>query len=140
MFQEPEHQFVAATVADELAVGPRRAGVREPEVGELVRELLARLRLDALARANPFTLSGGEQRRLSVGAALAARPRLLVLDEPTFAQDARTWAELVTLLGELVTSGSGVVVATHDRALVEAVADDVLRLGAQPAPREAGAA
>jgi energy-coupling factor transport system ATP-binding protein len=142
VFQEPEHQFVAATVADELAVGPRRAGVREPEVRERVDELLARLRLDALVRANPYTLSGGEQRRLSVAAVLAARPPVLVLDEPTFAQDARTWADLVELLGELVASGSGIFAATHDAALVDALADRVLRLGAAATPvaGEAGAA
>jgi energy-coupling factor transporter ATP-binding protein EcfA2 len=140
VFQEPEHQFVVATVADELAVGPRRAGVPEPEIRERVGELLARLRLEALGRANPFTLSGGEQRRLSLGAVLAARPSVLVLDEPTFAQDARTWAELVTLLGQLVAEGSGVVVVTHDRELVDALADDVLRLGPQPVANQVGAA
>jgi energy-coupling factor transport system ATP-binding protein len=141
VFQEPEHQFVTGSVADELAVGPRRAGVGERETAARVEELLARLRLDALARANPFTLSGGEQRRLSVAAVLATRPGVLVLDEPTFGQDARTWAELVTLLDELVAHGSAVVAATHDDGLVDALADDVLRLGPAPATtRQAGAA
>ena len=129
VFQEPEHQIIAATVADELAVGPRRAGVPEVEVRGRVEELLARLRLEGLARANPFTLSGGEQRRLSVAAVLAARPRVLVLDEPTFGQDARTWGALVALLSELVAGGHGVVVVTHDAPLVDALADDLLRLG-----------
>jgi energy-coupling factor transport system ATP-binding protein len=120
VFQEPQHQFVAATVADELAVGPRR--VRgEPDPGR-TDELLTRLRLDRLARANPFTLSGGEQRRLSVATVLATAPRVLVLDEPTFGQDARTWAELTALLAELLAEGAGLVVATHDQDLVDALA------------------
>jgi energy-coupling factor transporter ATP-binding protein EcfA2 len=141
VFQEPEHQFVTGTVADELAVGPRRAGVGRRETEARVEELLTRLRLDALARANPFTLSGGEQRRLSVAAVLATRPRVLVLDEPTFGQDARTWAELVTLLDELVGQGSAMVAATHDDGLVDALADDLLRLGPDRTPaHEAGAA
>ena len=139
VFQEPEHQFVASTVAEELAVGPRRVGVGARETTQRVEELLGRLRLDALARANPFTLSGGEQRRLSVAAVLATRPDVLVLDEPTFGQDARTWAELVTLLDELVSRGSAVVAVTHDEGLVEALADGVLRLG-RPHPAEVGAA
>jgi energy-coupling factor transporter ATP-binding protein EcfA2 len=129
VFQEPEHQFVAPTVAAELAVGPRHAGVQEPEVDRRVEELLARLRLEHLARANPYTLSGGEQRRLSVAGVLAARPRVLVLDEPTFGQDARTWAELVALLRELVAAGTAVVAATHDAALVDALGAHVHRLG-----------
>jgi energy-coupling factor transport system ATP-binding protein len=129
VFQEPEHQFVAPTVAAELTVGPRHAGVPEPELNRRVEELLVRLRLDHLARANPYTLSGGEQRRLSVAGVLAARPRVLVLDEPTFGQDARTWAELVALLRELVAAGTAVVAATHDAAFVDALGANVHRLG-----------
>lgn len=128
VFQEPQHQFVARTCAEELAVGPHRAGVPAAETDRRVAELLDRLRLAPLARANPFTLSGGEQRRLSVATALATRPRLLVLDEPTFGQDARTWAELVALLHELLAEGVALVAVTHDDALVRAVADDVLEL------------
>jgi len=130
VFQDPQHQFVARTCAQELAVGPRRAGLADAQVRERVTDLLDRLRLVPLARANPFTLSGGEQRRLSVATALATRPRLLVLDEPTFGQDARTWAELVRLLAALRDDGTGIVAVTHDEALVDALADDVLRLRA----------
>jgi energy-coupling factor transport system ATP-binding protein len=129
VFQDPRHQFVAATVADELAVGPRRLGVPPEQVAERVDELLERLRLAHLARANPFTLSGGEQRRLSVGTALASRPRLLVLDEPTFGQDARTWAELVALLRGALASGAALVAATHDDDLAAALADEVWLVG-----------
>ena len=85
-----------------------------------VDELLERLGLTALAAANPFTLSGGQQRRLSVGSALAAAPRLVVLDEPTFGQDARTWAALVDLLADVVADGTGVVAVTHDPLLAAA--------------------
>ena len=123
VFQEPQHQFVAATVAAELAVGPAR--VRGPRKQTPARtaartdELLDRLRLTHLARANPFTLSGGEQRRLSVATVLATAPSVLVLDEPTFGQDSRTWAELTALLTELLEEGAAVMVATHDQDLVD---------------------
>ncbi|MBM7026814.1 ABC transporter ATP-binding protein [Clavibacter zhangzhiyongii] len=133
VFQDPEHQFLAATVRAELEVGPRAVGTGEAETARRVDELLVRLRLDGLARANPFTLSGGEKRRLSVATALATAPRLLVLDEPTFGQDSRTWAELVALLADLVDrEGVGVLAVTHDADLVRALADDVLRL--EPVP------
>ncbi|MEV0127987.1 ABC transporter ATP-binding protein [Dactylosporangium sp. NPDC050688] len=120
VFQNPEHQFVTATVRDELLLGGR-----DPK---LVDELLTRLRLDRLALANPYTLSGGEQRRLSVATALAAAPGLLVLDEPTFGQDPLTWRELVELLADLRDEGRGLVIVTHDQQLVEALGDRRLRL------------
>ena len=128
VFQEPEHQFVASTVADELAVGPRRSHVAEQAVRLRVGELLDRLGIVALADANPYTLSGGEKRRLSVATALASAPALLVLDEPTFGQDACTWDALVALLAEQRDAGRAVVVVTHDEDLVGALADRRIRL------------
>jgi energy-coupling factor transport system ATP-binding protein len=123
VFQNPEHQFVTGRVCDELALGPRRAGTRRESVQSTVDDLLTRLRLDRLALANPYTLSGGEQRRLSVATALATAPRLLVLDEPTFGQDRRTWTELVDLLAKLRDDGCGLVTVTHDADFVAALAD-----------------
>jgi energy-coupling factor transporter ATP-binding protein EcfA2 len=127
VFQDPQHQFVASTVAAELAVGPNRvcgpAKLSPRQVADRIDELLSRLRLGDLARANPFTLSGGEQRRLSVATVLATSPSLLVLDEPTFGQDARTWVELAALLVELLADGAAMLVSTHDRDLVDVLGD-----------------
>ena len=125
VFQNPEHQFVTSRVIDELSLS------RPPR--SLVDDLLDRLRLTHLAGANPYTLSGGEARRLSVATALATAPRVLVLDEPTFGQDRRTWIELADLLASLRDSGHGVVAVTHDADFVAAVADRVQSLGAVPA-------
>jgi energy-coupling factor transport system ATP-binding protein len=130
VFQDPEHQFVRGRSDDELMVGPLRTGASRDAAQARAAELLARLRLAPLAAANPFTLSGGEQRRLSVATALATDPPLLVLDEPTFGQDRATYAELVALLREARDAGRGIVFATHDRALVRALADRELRLEA----------
>ncbi|WP_146361661.1 ATP-binding cassette domain-containing protein [Arthrobacter yangruifuii] len=128
VFQEPEHQFLTNTVRDELAFGPRRLG-RHTEAQVLARvQLLAeRLRLDGLLEANPFTLSGGEKRRLSVATMLATEPAILLLDEPTFGQDARTWAELVALLREQLDEGRCVVSVTHDAEFIEALGSRNLR-------------
>jgi energy-coupling factor transport system ATP-binding protein len=123
VFQDPEHQFVASRVDDELAIGPRRAGRDPSEVRRITSALLERLHLAHLAAANPFTLSGGEQRRLSVATALAAAPPLLVLDEPTFGQDRRTYGELVALLAHQRDEGGAVLFATHDRDLVAGLGD-----------------
>jgi energy-coupling factor transporter ATP-binding protein EcfA2 len=136
VFQDPEHQFLAATVRDELAIGPRALGRAAPDVDARVDELLARLRLEPLARANPFTLSGGEKRRLSVGTVLATRPRVLLLDEPTFGQDSRTWQELVALLAELLDDGAAVAAITHDAAFVSALATSEFLMDGQQAAED----
>jgi energy-coupling factor transport system ATP-binding protein len=128
VFQEPEHQFLTGRVRDELALGPKVLGLPDDEIRRRVSELLDRLRLGHLAAANPFTLSGGEKRRLSVATALAAGPSVLVLDEPTFGQDARTWEEMLSLLAALRDSGRAVCFATHDRDFARALADKTLHL------------
>jgi energy-coupling factor transport system ATP-binding protein len=127
VFQEPEHQFVTGRVLDELMFGPRHLG----RGGERVDELLERLRLTDLVDANPYTLSGGEKRRLSVATVLAAHPQVLVLDEPTFGQDANTWAELASFLSELLDGGTAVVSVTHDAEFSEVLGGTRLSLHAR---------
>lgn len=134
VFQEPEHQLLTARVRDELAVGPKALGMADADIAARVDPLLERLRLTRLAAVNPFTLSGGEKRRLTVAAALVTRPRVLVLDEPTYGQDARTWRELADLIDEVRDAGTAVVFVTHDRELVDALADDERRVGGVPVP------
>ncbi len=132
VFQDPEHQFVTSTVFDELALGPRRTGATEAAVRDRVDQLLHRLRLTRLAGANPYTLSGGEARRLSVATALATAPRLLICDEPTFGQDRRTWRELVDLFADLRDEGHALVTVTHDAEFVAALADRAVTLDRPP--------
>ena len=129
VFQEPEYQFLAATVAEELAIGPRAAGMTDEEIAPLVDEHLEALGLTKLARANPMTLSGGEKRRLSVATALISAPELLILDEPTFGQDRGTWLGLVRLLRAALERGVTLVSITHDPAFVAAMGQRVVDLG-----------
>ena len=129
VFQQPEHQFLTGRVRDELSLGPLQSGAGAARAHATAEELLDRLGLAPLADANPFTLSGGQQRRLSVATALATRPRVLVLDEPTFGQDRETWAELVALLAEQQDGDRALCLVTHDADVVTALADDVLTLG-----------
>ncbi|WP_309146923.1 ATP-binding cassette domain-containing protein [Curtobacterium sp. MCPF17_011] len=127
VFQDPEHQFIARSVREELVAGPAALGMPAAAIDERVIELLDRFRLDHLGDANPFTLSGGEQRRLAIAAVIATRPPVLVLDEPTSGQDRATWSAVVEQLGALADAGTAVVVVTHDRDLVRALdADEVV--------------
>lgn len=141
VFQDPEHQFVARTVRAELEAGPRALGL--PDAQARADDLLDAFALRHLADANPFTLSGGEQRRLAIGTVVATRPPVVVLDEPTSGQDRATWQAVVDRLGALADSGTAIVAVTHDRDLVRALdADEVVLtpLGTAPARDETGAA
>lgn len=118
VFQNPEHQFVTETVFNEIAYGLRVVGKPEDEVTQRTEELLETFGLARYAKANPFTLSHGEKRRLSVAAMLAMGQDILILDEPTFGQDERNAAALMSLLGDLNDQGKTVIMITHDMRLV----------------------
>jgi len=128
VFQNPEHQFLTGRVIDELTLAPPHAGRSAADARARADDLLGRLHLDGVAEANPFTLSGGEKRRLSVATALAADPAVLLLDEPTFGQDRRTAVELLDLLAALRDAGTAVCFVTHDAPFAAALADRTLRL------------
>ncbi|MEV7799143.1 ABC transporter ATP-binding protein [Microbacterium foliorum] len=118
VFQNPEHQFIAHTVFDELAHGLRLRHTSDAETRERVDAMLSRFGLEAKADVHPFLLSGGEKRRLSVGTALITRPQVLALDEPTFGQDRARASELLALLRDLRAEGTTIVIVTHDLQLV----------------------
>lgn len=115
VFQDPEHQFAFRSVREELAATGASA--------TSVDTLLERLRLAHLAAANPFTLSGGEKRRLSVATALITEPALLICDEPTFGQDDAGFLEMIALFRELTEAGRTVVSVTHDELFRRALGD-----------------
>ncbi|QAY72948.1 energy-coupling factor ABC transporter ATP-binding protein [Agromyces protaetiae] len=118
VFQNPEHQFVAATAAEELDLGLKLQGVDEAERAEPIERMLRRFGLWDLRDQHPFLLSGGQKRRLSVGTALVAGAPVLALDEPTFGQDRERANELLDMLSGLNREGTTVLVVTHDLQLV----------------------
>ena len=128
VFQNPEHQFIAPTVFDELAHGLRLRHVPDAEITARVDEMLTRFGLEHKTDVHPFLLSGGEKRRLSVGTALITRPRVLALDEPTFGPDRARAAELLDLLQELRADGTTILIVTHDLQLVAEHASHVVLL------------
>ena len=139
VFQNPEHQFATNSVLREAQLGPLRVGMSEEQARARAEKLLERFGLSAYKNANPYTLSGGEKRRLSVVSSLAAAPRVLILDEPTFGQDKRTWAHMVAMIRDLAHDGIAIVVVTHDEDLVEQLNARVVRLaveGAEPEPSQ----
>jgi len=142
--QSPTDGFLATTAGGEIAVTPRALG-RPVPTGPRVAELLDSVGLAGRAGDDPRRLSGGEQRRLALVAALAAGAPVLLLDEPTVGQDRCTWDAVVAAVRGARQAGVAVAIATHDRLLVETVADVVTTVGEQHAgdavsvPGDAGA-
>lgn len=123
VFQNPEHQFITHSVFDEIAHGLRRRRLGDDIVRARTEEILERFGLADRAGTHPFLLSGGQKRRLSVGTAVVAGARVLVLDEPTFGQDRARADELLSLLDGLRATGTTILVVSHDMQLVAEHAD-----------------
>jgi energy-coupling factor transport system ATP-binding protein len=124
VFQDPERQFLAQTVEEEVMLGLRfveRASAR------LLMGRLG-LPLDRFGRRSPYRLSGGEQRRLSLATALVREPAVLVLDEPTFGQDRHGYEGLLEILDERLAGGATLIAATHDRRFVADATDRTIEL------------
>ena len=113
---------------DNVALPLRLAGKREVDYTKDVRELLSWVGLGDRLTARPATLSGGEQQRVAIARAVVARPDLLIADEPTGNVDPEMGAKLIRLFAELNRLGTTVLIATHDRALVEATRGREMRL------------
>ena len=124
VFQEPERQFLTATITDEVTIG------LTPEERSRVEPLMERLRLPlgTFGSRSPYRLSGGEQRRLSLACVLVRRPDVVVLDEPTFGQDRHGYEGLLEILGEHLDHGACLISATHDERFVRDVATRVVTL------------
>jgi polar amino acid transport system ATP-binding protein len=118
--------FPHMTAVANVALAPRvvhRSTRRDAE--DRGRELLTRVGLADKADAYPDKLSGGQQQRVSIARALAYDPKLLLLDEITSALDPELVGEVLDLVGELATSGSTILMATHEMAFARDVADTV---------------
>ncbi|MFN8045398.1 MAG: ATP-binding cassette domain-containing protein [Dermatophilaceae bacterium] len=123
---------VARTVLDEVLVTAQALGRLDAGSETRARALLDVLGLGPLASADPRQLSGGEQRRLAVAAALFHGPELVLADEPTVGQDRHTWAAVVGLLAAYRSGGGAIVTATHDAHVITRAGDRVHRLTAPP--------
>ncbi|GCF16220.1 ABC transporter ATP-binding protein [Haloarcula mannanilytica] len=125
VFQNPEYQFVTDSVWDELAYGLRQLDFDADEIEHRVQQTLERFNLTGYADRNPFTLSHGEKRRLSVATMLVVGQDILIVDEPTYGQDRANADALMETLSELHEVGRTVIVLTHDMRIIAEHADTV---------------
>ncbi|WP_418275051.1 ABC transporter ATP-binding protein [Isoptericola jiangsuensis] len=126
LVQRPEEMFLTDSVRGDVAMHP--LGRQVPDADALVEDVLAQMQLTALAERDGRLLSGGQQRRAALAVALAMRPTLLLLDEPTSSLDVRTRDDVVAMLAAMTDHIRCTVVATHDMHLVAHWADRVVVL------------
>lgn len=117
VFQNPEHQFITDTVYDEIVFGMKLQNYSEEMIQHSSSSLLEQFQLSGHKFHNPFALSGGQKRRLSVATALDETPDILLFDEPTFGQDAHTTNRLMEMILDLKERGIAIVFVTHDMEL-----------------------
>lgn len=116
VFQYPENQLFAATVAEDVAFGPRNLGLSEEEVSARVERSLRTVGLDPkeIAARSPFELSGGQQRRVAFAGVLAMEPEALVLDEPAAGLDPKARKSFLDMVSRLHEEGLTVVMVSHN--------------------------
>ena len=125
VLQDPDDQLFSASVAQDVSFGPVNLGLPEAEVRERVTEALRLLAVDGLAGRPTHQLSYGERKRVAIAGAVAMRPCVLLLDEPTAGLDPSAVTEALAALTRLQGAGSTVVMSTHDVDLALAWADEV---------------
>ena len=128
VFQYPENQLFEETIDQEVAFGPRKLGLSEVKIDKRVREALKMVDLDynLYAERSPFSLSGGEMRRVALASILSIRPKMLILDEPTANLDPRGRDNILSEIKKIHNNfGMGVVLVSHN---MEKVAETVDRL------------
>lgn len=133
--QQAELVITRRRVVDEVLATARATCRDTPERLELLEQragrALSALRLDHLRDADPWTLSGGEQRRLALAAVVTHQPDVVLLDEPTVGQDRHTWAAVVGVIEALLREESIVLASTHDRGFAGRL-DSTVRLQGDP--------
>ncbi|MEU0033698.1 amino acid ABC transporter ATP-binding protein [Streptomyces sp. NPDC006333] len=123
--------FPHLTVLDNVAAAPVATGrLSRPEARELARTLLGRVGLADRTAAFPRQLSGGQQQRVAIARALALRPGVILFDEPTSALDPELVGEVLAVIKDLATSGTTLLIVTHEIGFAREVADRVVFMDA----------
>ena len=142
VFQDADVQLFCSDAFDELAFGPLQLGLPEDEVRRRVQAAAEELHIEKLLDRPPYTLSGGEKKRVAIASVITMQPQVLLLDEPTNALDPRSQVWLLDLLEDWRREGRTVVMATHDLSAAAEAADRIVvmseehRLVADGTPEE----
>ena len=114
VFQYPEHQFITSSCYDEVAFSLKSEEIEESEKKQRVAQVLKLMELAEFARKNPFNLSMGQKRRLSIATMLVKDLEVLILDEPFTGQDEKNISKLMDIIQKSNNNGLTVFIITHD--------------------------
>lgn len=127
VFQDPETQFIGLTVEEEIAFSLENSGRPDEEIAQRIDEVLRLVGLEGFAPRSPFELSGGEKQRVAIASALAHRPQILLLDEPTSELDPKGAKDVFHLLQRLKQEQEiAIVVSSHATEELAQFCDRVL--------------
>lgn len=129
VFQFPEYQLFEETVEKDVAFAPRNFGASKEEALKMAHEALGKVGLDSsFYLRSPFELSGGEKRKVAIAGILAAKPKVLIVDEPTAGLDPMASLETMDLFESIHKEGVTIILVTHDMNLVAKYASEVVVL------------
>ena len=118
VFQNPDHQIFAENVRKEIAFGAENAGYSSDECEARVSEALKAVGLTGAEDRDPFSLTKGERQRVAVASILAAKPQILIVDEPTTGLDAEESTRMMDMMRKLNQQGHTIIVITHNMGIV----------------------
>lgn len=129
VFQFPERQLFAQTVREDLAFGPQNLGWSQEKINKSIRKALETLQLSpAILEQSPFSLSGGQKRRVAIAGVLAMNPEVLILDEPAVGLDSLAVHRLLNIIKELNQRGVTIIMITHYLEMVTSLVTQIIAL------------
>ena len=126
VFQNPDNQFVGATVEDDVAFGLENKGVPYEEMASRVQEALEFVGMSEFKDREPARLSGGQKQRVAIARGLAMNPDIMLFDEPTSALDPEMVGDVLNVMKELAEQGMTMIIVTHEMGFARKVANRVI--------------
>ncbi len=140
IFQNSDAQLFCPTVLDELLFGPLQLGLSKDSAYNRAAEISKMLNISELNDRPPYLLSGGEKKRVSIGAVLTTNPEILIIDEPVSGLDPKTRSFFIELIFQLNEAGKTIIIATHHLELVDHLQSRVAVLSEQHTIEKIGSA
>ncbi|MHA1916911.1 MAG: energy-coupling factor ABC transporter ATP-binding protein [Candidatus Ranarchaeia archaeon] len=126
VFQNPNHSIFSTSVKEEIMFTLKNYDFSDEEIEKRLEEIIKLFSLEKYLDKSPFTLSGGEQKRVSIASVLCLNPDIIILDEPTTGQDAKQKKVIMKTIREYSNQGKTVILISHDTEFVVEVVDRII--------------